>query len=61
MTRPADPKGVGKGRVLRTRNSRIRSDDLTIFVEVRHSAGTGARVDRDHDYLLREFMEGSDE
>jgi hypothetical protein len=30
-------------------------------VTVRHSTATGARVERDHDHLLREFMEGSDE
>jgi hypothetical protein len=30
-------------------------------VTVRHSTGSGARVDRDHDHLLREFMEAQDE
>ena len=30
-------------------------------ITVRHSTGTGARVDRDHDHLLREFMEARDE
>jgi len=30
-------------------------------VTVWHSTGTGARVDRDRDFFLREFMEGSDE
>lgn len=67
MTRPADHKGVGKEPVLRTGNSEIRivarveSDALTIVVEVQHSTGTDARVDRDHDHLLREFMGGHDE
>jgi hypothetical protein len=27
-------------------------------ITLRHSTGTGACVDRDHDHLLREFMEG---
>jgi len=34
---------------------------LTSSITVRHSTGTGARVDRDHDHLLREFMEARDE
>jgi len=30
-------------------------------VTVRHSTGTGACVDRDRDFFLREFMEARDE
>jgi hypothetical protein len=64
MTRPTDHRGVRKEPVLPAGNSEIRtvtrveSDDLTIVVEVRHSTGTGACVDRDRDFFLREFMEG---
>jgi hypothetical protein len=36
------------------------SNHLT-SVTVRHSTSSGARVDRDHDHLLREFMETRDE
>jgi hypothetical protein len=67
MTRAPDHRGVRKEPVPRAGNSEIRivtrveSDALTIVVEVRHSTGSGARIDLDHDHLLREFMEGSDE
>jgi hypothetical protein len=30
-------------------------------ITVRHSIGAGPCVDRDHDHLLREFMEAQDE
>jgi hypothetical protein len=59
MTRPAGHEGVGKEPVHRAGNSEIgtvalvEGDDPTIVVEVRHSTGTGACVDRDRDFFLR--------
>jgi hypothetical protein len=36
-------------------------DPVIMIVESRFSVELGAHVDRDHDHLLREFMEASDE
>jgi len=37
------------------------SDPVIMIVGSRYSIERGARVDRDHDHLLREFMRASDE
>jgi hypothetical protein len=39
----------------------LESGGVTIIVTVRVPHELGARVDRDHDHLLREFMTASDE
>jgi hypothetical protein len=39
----------------------LESGNLTIVVTVQISGEARARVDRDRDFFLREFMEGSDE